>query len=417
MNKTTMCAFPWIHMSSHLDGTMLLCCNTYSKASIKKNNSQEVWKLTDVTNPLEYFNSDDYKKIRLDMLNGREPEICKKCYDTERNGGHSIRQNTFHEADFDELISKTNTETGELNELTLDYAHFMWGNKCNLKCKMCSPDASNQLIEEFKALNRKMPNDVDQYIKTWDFNSNRPLLEKIAPHLKRMNVTGGEPLINNDFLEYCKFLTDQGYSKNMHLAFHTNLTVMPTKFIESWKNFNRVTVKLSIDAIDEDYEYIRYPGKWSIIKDNLENLIKLTDNVSNINVEVHTVFTAFNAHAIPRLIDFLTSINHPNFLNFPNTLWVTQPPYSDSRCIPRKAKEKITQDCMSVIEKLSTVEDQRIQNNINNLMANLKAMNEEEISPEKFIKFNLAQDVLRTVQTKNILPWWNLLNTSPSVIK
>jgi len=408
MTNKTICAYPWVHMSSNLNGEMIVCCNTYAdgKENIKKDDGTQ-WILKDITDPLVYFNSNDYKKIRLEMLNEKEPDSCKKCYDIERNGGYSIRQHTFKEYNIEELISKTDTDTGELNELTLDYVHFMWGNKCNLKCKMCDPSASNQLIEEFRNMGLPVSANAESVSLDWSFDSNREILEKIAPHIRILNVTGGEPLINNDFLDYCKYLTEQGYAKNIRLAFHTNITVMPSKFVETWKDFKWVIVKLSIDAIEQDYEYIRYPGKWNIVSQNIQDLISIADVMGNVNIEVHTVFTSFNAHALPNLLTYLAKIDHPKFTNFPKTLWVTWPRYADSRCLPIEIKQQVTKECLDIIEKYSGNRSDKITNNINNLISNLKIMNEEQKSPESFIKFNKMQDQYRSVKTENIITWYN----------
>jgi MoaA/NifB/PqqE/SkfB family radical SAM enzyme len=407
MTSKTICAYPWVHMSAHLDGEMIICCNTYEKGNIKQGNGTP-WKLKDIKDPLVYFNSNEYKKIRLDMLNGEEPEICKKCYDIERNGGHSIRQNTLSEYNIEELVLKTDINTGELQELTLDYVHFMWGNKCNLKCKMCGPDSSNQLIDEFRAMGMNVADNVDGINLEWSFEYNRAVLEKIAPYIKILNVTGGEPLINNDFLDYCKYLSEHGYSKNIRLAFHTNLTVMPGKFVDTWKDFKWVNAKLSIDAIEQDYEYIRYPGKWNIVSQNIQDLISITDSMPHVNVEVHTVFSSFNAHALPNLLNYLTAIKHPRFINFPNTLWVTWPRYADSRCLPVEIKQKVTEECLAIIEKYSDEKSHQVTNNISNLVSNLKTMNESNRDQTEFIKFNKMQDQYRSVKTENIINWYNL---------
>jgi MoaA/NifB/PqqE/SkfB family radical SAM enzyme len=405
MTNKTICAYPWVHMSAHLNGEMIICCNTYNRENIKKDDGT-VWKLKDIEDPLIYFNSNDYKKIRLQMLEGEEPEICKKCYDIERSGGHSIRQNTLTEYNIEELIDKTDTNTGELQELTLNYVHFMWGNKCNLKCKMCGPDASNQLIDEFKAMGMHVSDDAEGLSLEWSFESNRTVLEKIAPYIGILNVTGGEPLINNDFLDYCKYLSEQGYSKNIRLAFHTNLTVMPSKFVDTWKNFKWVNAKLSIDAIEEDYEYIRYPGKWNIVSQNIKDLISITDNMPHVNVEVHTVFSSFNAHALPNLLNYLTAIEHPRFINFPNTLWVTWPKYADARCLPINIKQQVTDQCLAIIENYTGEKSHQVKNNISNLISNLKTMNELHYNQDLFIKFNKMQDQHRSVKTENIINWY-----------
>ena len=403
--SNTICAYPWVHMSAHLDGEMIICCNTYDKGNIKQDDGTP-WTLKDVEDPLTYFNSNDYKKIRLDMLNGMEPEICKKCYDFERNGGHSIRKNTLNEYDIKELVNKTDTSTGELQELTLNYVHFMWGNKCNLKCKMCAPEVSNQLIDEFRAMGMKVADNVDDINLEWSFEYNRPLLEKIAPYIGILNVTGGEPLINNDFLDYCKYLAEQGYSKNIRLAFHTNLTVIPGKFVDTWRDFKWVNAKLSIDAIEEDYEYIRYPGKWNIVSKNIQDLINITDSMPHVNIEVHTVFSSFNAHAIPNLLKYITAINHPRLVNFPNTLYVIWPRYADSRCLPVDVKKQITDECLAVVEQYAGKYTPQVKNNISNLISNLKTMNEEHRSQEQFINFNKKQDQFRSIKTENIIKWY-----------
>jgi MoaA/NifB/PqqE/SkfB family radical SAM enzyme len=403
--SNTICAYPWVHMSAHLDGEMIICCNTYDKGNIKQDDGTP-WTLKDVEDPLTYFNSNDYKKIRLEMLNGMEPEICKKCYDFERNGGYSIRKNTLDEYDIKELVNKTDTSTGELQELTLNYVHFMWGNKCNLKCKMCAPEVSNQLIDEFRAMGMKVADNVDDINLEWSFEYNRPLLEKIAPYISILNVTGGEPLINNDFLDYCKYLAEQGYSKNIRLTFHTNLTVIPGKFVDTWRNFKWVNAKLSIDAIEEDYEYIRYPGKWNIVSKNIHDLINITDSMPHVNVEVHTVFSSFNAHAIPNLLKYITAINHPRFVNFPNTLYVIWPRYADSRCLPVDVKKQITDECLAVVEQYAGKYTPQVKNNISNLMSNLKTMNEDHRSQEQFINFNKKQDQFRSIKTENIIKWY-----------
>jgi sulfatase maturation enzyme AslB (radical SAM superfamily) len=272
---------------------------------------------------------------------------------------------------------------------------------------MCGPDASNQLIDEFKAMGLNVADNVDTINLEWGFESNRTLLEKIAPYISILNVTGGEPLINNDFLDYCKYLTEQGYSKNIRLSFHTNLTVMPGKFIDTWKNFKWVNAKLSIDAIENDYEYIRYPGKWNIVAENIKELINITNDMPHVNIEVHTVFSSFNAHALPNLLKYLTSIEHPRFVNFPNTLWVTWPRYADSRCLPVDVKKKVTEECQKIIDQYPPNGLQQIRNNISNLISNLKTMNEVHYNQESFIKFNTLQDQHRSIKTENVIGWVN----------
>lgn len=409
MNNSTICAYPWVHMATSINGEMIICCNTYSQGSILKDDGIP-WKLTDITTPLTYFNSNHFKQIRLEMLRGEKPKICQRCYDIENSSGSSVRLTTHHEHNLQELIDNTNIDTGELKSTQLASAHFMWGNKCNLKCKMCHPYASNQLTQEFLKMNLISSSaEYDEINIGWDFEKNKKVLEDISQYIRILNVTGGEPLINNDFLNYCQYLIDTEYAKNINLSFHTNLTVLPDKFVKLWDKFKSVSVKISIDAVGADYEYIRYPGKWSVVDKNIKELANISKELSNIGIETHAVFSSFNAHAIPELIEYMSQFDLPRFNSFPNTIQIHNPVYANPQCIPTDIKNKIFSECISTVDKFNTAFKNQVTftNGINNLIANLKYMLEKDIDSSHFYKFAKMQDQFRTIDGKNVIPWYN----------
>jgi MoaA/NifB/PqqE/SkfB family radical SAM enzyme len=407
MSNSTICAYPWVHMATDIQGKMIICCNTYEEGYILKDDGSP-WELKDNSDPLTYFNSNHFKQIRLDMIQGKKPKICQRCYDIEKSGGNSVRTSSLTENNLEELINNTDVNTGELESIQLKSVHFMWGNKCNLKCKMCHPIASNQLIDEFLKMNFiSSTTEFDEINLGWDFEKNRKILEDISPYIRMLNVTGGEPLINNDFLNYCKYLIDQDHAKNIHLAFHTNLTVLPGKFVELWGNFKSVTVKISIDAVGDDYEYIRYPGKWSIVDRNIKELANISKELPNIGVETHAVFSSFNAHAIPALIEYMSQFDSKTFNSFPNTIQIHQPTYASPQCIPKDIKNKIYLDCISALDKFKTEFEHKnmFVSSFANLNANLNYMLEKDIDPDQFYNFIKMQDQFRTIDGKDIITW------------
>jgi sulfatase maturation enzyme AslB (radical SAM superfamily) len=185
------------------------------------------------------------------------------------------------------------------------------------------------------------------------------------------------------------------------------LTVLPSKFVETWKNFKNVTVKVSIDAVGIDYEYVRYPGKWSVIDRNIKRLEEVCAEIPKLGVEFHTVFSSYNAHAIPNLIRYLNSIKSNHFLNFPNTLQVTSPGYADARCIPVAVKQQIANELEELLDQFADETNQRVLNNISNLRSNIKYMLSSDLDQRTFIKFNKKQDQYRTVKTENVINWYN----------
>jgi MoaA/NifB/PqqE/SkfB family radical SAM enzyme len=407
LDNSTMCAYPWVHMATDIKGKMIICCNTYEEGYILKEDGSP-WELKDNSDPLTYFNSEHFKQIRLEMLRGKKPKICQRCYDIEKSGGSSIRMATHNENNLQELIDNTDADTGELKSIQLRSVHFMWGNKCNLKCKMCHPVASNQLIDEFLKMNLiSSTTEFDEINLGWEFEKNKKILEAISPYIRILNVTGGEPLINNDFLNYCKYLIDQDHAKNVDLSFHTNLTVLPEKFVSLWNKFKSVTVKISIDAVGDSYEYIRYPGKWSVVDKNIKELAKISKELSNIGIETHAVFSSFNAHAIPDLIEYMSQFDSKTFNSFPNTIQIHNPTSANPQCIPKDIKNKIYVDCMSAVDKFRpAVEHQNMfASRLDNLNANLKYMLEKDIDSSHFYNFIKMQDQFRTIDGKNIITW------------
>ena len=202
------------------------------------------------------------------------------------------------------------------------------------------------------------------------------------------------------------FLVEKGYSKKIRLKFHTNLTVTPKKFVDIWKEFATVRPNISIDAVDKLYEYIRYPGKWAIVSQNIEDLISIADTMDMV-IDVHTVFTTFNVHGIPELIKYFSKFKSKKISAFPYTIWVTSPDYANAQSLPLDVKLKIETDCL---EAIRYYEDQFLDDwsgeKIELLKANLKLMKEQQLDTNKFYEFVDVQDPLRGIYSRDIIPWY-----------
>jgi hypothetical protein len=83
--------------------------------------------------------------------------------------------------------------------------------------------------------------------------------------------------------------------------------------------------------------------------------------------------------------------------------------YANPQCIPADIKNKIYLDCMFTVDKFKTAfkNQDTLKNSIDNLNANLKYMLEKDISSENFYKFVELQDQFRTIDGKNVIPWYN----------
>jgi len=90
--------------------------------------------------------------------------------------------------------------------------------------------------------------------------------------LERLYITGGEPLINERVSEILEHLVETGTASHIHLELSTNCTAVNVCDIERIKKFRRVELLLSLDAIGSDYEYIRFPARWSSVDANVRKL-------------------------------------------------------------------------------------------------------------------------------------------------
>ena len=93
-----------------------------------------------------------------------------------------------------------------------------------------------------------------------------------------MYLAGGEPLLmkeNKDFL-------DKLYEANPDctIRVNTNLSKTQTGVMDSVCKFKNVHWTISVDAIKEEYEYIRHHGNWQDFIENLNHISTLGHKIS-----------------------------------------------------------------------------------------------------------------------------------------
>ena len=98
------CILPWIHFHSWPDGRVMPCCVADSNSPISK--------IEKDVSIIEMMNTEKYKQIRLDMLNDKPVDICKRCYDLETVGVQTLRQGHNGRRGLEnlDLVAKTNAD-------------------------------------------------------------------------------------------------------------------------------------------------------------------------------------------------------------------------------------------------------------------------------------------------------------------
>ncbi len=331
----TFCVLPWIHFATRPNGDMRLCCSANASGAgenhtvgLVKNEKGQPANFGRET-PMSAWNNEYMKDVRLTMLEGKIPASCSKCIAEESRGVASKRiweTGSWMEdgIDVEELIKQT-AEDGTIPE-RLVYLDLRLGHTCNLKCVMCSPHDSSQWVADHKKiyplfqakeLKEQMSWDRKDFNNKWHENPDfwKEMYAQI-PNLKQVYFAGGEPLMIREHKWFLEEIIRQGYADKILIRYNTNGLLVDDEIIELWKQFKKVKVGFSIDAVGDRNWYIRYPSDWDVIERNLH---KLDNTPDNIQVSIATAIQILN---IKHLADFAKWKITQNFkkVNLENTV-------------------------------------------------------------------------------------------------
>jgi len=324
---STFCILPWMHIATNSTGNLRVCCNAVpTKGYIYKSDGNPYKLFRDDIN--EAWHSKTYKNIRQDFLNGNKPEICERCFREEDAGLKSARQSANEQ--WGTECSMTTTP-----EMDIRYVDLRLGNLCNLKCRMCNPYSSsiwakewNKVVTEEEQISQDEVTRLAQLDwptkdKTWDN------IKEILPSVEMIYFTGGEPTLTLEQMSLLEYCVNNEYT-DIILKYNTNLTNIPERMLDLWKNFKKIRINASIDAIGDLNRYIRYPSSWEEITNNLDIL----KNIPNVHVGIHTTVQMYNIFDLHNIIAYFKDYNH--FLNILN-----HPKHLNIRVLNKKHKQKI----------------------------------------------------------------------------
>ena len=320
VDKKNFCIRPFNSALIDTDGEMKVCCyiqsnktdfKNYKTYNIKKNNLEDWWKN-------EYL---DY--LRENFLSNKKLVECSACWNIEKQGLKSFRQlsnfeyKTIFQRDFKKylkLLKKDDLTFPEDIELRIT-------NLCNLKCQMCESSQSSALLKENNDLNLDIKNQKDFNLDQNTFTKIEEIVQN--DNLICINLRGGEPLFNKKIIYLLKILVIQQKSKKINLHISTNATICNNEIIKILEQFQSLRIMLSVEGTGSVNEYIRYPSKWKIVKNNILKFKEL----KNAYLYINTVVQNLNILHLDDLVNFayenkifikFEKIAHPDYLDFTN---------------------------------------------------------------------------------------------------
>jgi MoaA/NifB/PqqE/SkfB family radical SAM enzyme len=401
-----------------MSGSFRFCCATNDNINNSKNNRYNI----NNTSMEHVWNSEHVRNTRLKMIAGEQIPECIKCVEQESRGYKSMRSTANKKINYDNT-DKNGTVLTMPNTMELHY-----GNVCNLKCRMCSQNYSNQIGKELLEIGNNDPEFLQWVIKqsgnvnNWTNNlsveykwfenekNKKKLNDFINKNISQLTVIGGEPTIIPEFYELFEHCDKNGTLGKKQFTIVTNLTNINhkmTKWLPKLKNW---TIWASLDGIGERTEYIRYPSNFEKIKENLNFYKLILRQHKNGKIVFSPAIQLLNIDQLDEMLEWFIDFSEGEFGTKFDVSWMAQvwyPKICNYDIAPKEYRLKIAD---KLEQKIHLFEKHKsiisfYKNQIQNLRTDMLDKKTEKYLQECFIKYNDKLDIFRgKITWRQLLP-------------
>lgn len=378
------CILPFIHFNGYMDGTAKPCCD-----------SQKAFTDIDLKNATidESFNSEEYKKLRVDMINGVHNEYCNACYDLESQDITSSRQKwNEHHAEHlkiiqDKLDFKKFDGEVEPDYISLDLRP---SNICNFKCRTCNDGFSTKWQEE-KADFYKINENILYFGKEKLSGVNKinfKLNEDSMKNIEVLYFAGGEPFVLEEHFTLLQSLKNK---KDISLMYNTNFSILKYKgktIFEHLKEFRNVHFSISLDGLGELGEFVRTGFDNKVFNKNFLIMKWAMDHYKNVSYDFQYTCSVLNSL---NFFEFLEELGEDhNLVNF----HYVQYPFWYNTINFDVAKN----DTIALFENnIPNIKSQKLKDSLIKYLEYLKNSNVTEwdkVNAKKYLKANIAHSLI-----------------------
>ena len=318
MTKQVLCTAPFVAALIDTNKGVRPCC-VYDNTYIGNIKEQSL---------LSIISTNEWKKLKQQMYANEWPKPCLPCKEREDVTGWSVRK-LFSDGSFD----VTNWE-----EEKLTYLEFNGSNICNLSCLHCTPGFSSRWVID----NKKARAVFDTYephvqdkiryfdavqVYTDDKNGRSTKMHLPDPdlvlanlkeldlsNLRTINFKGGEPLLNSETLAILNYLDEQSILSDVSIIMVSNGTYINQEIIDMFKKCKKITFNLSLDGINELFNYIRYgDAKF----EDIEPVIAKLNELSNISIHFQVAVMNYNIFNLEEIREWAVKMSEKYKVVYP----------------------------------------------------------------------------------------------------
>ena len=274
MNKPeNLCLAPWTHTYLSPQTERRLCCASREPAQNFKQYI-DTKEGTNEYNPQtleEYWNGENIRRIRMQMLNNEVPPECVVC-------DKKLLNNDVYRDYFTHLFAHkwedviVNTDYDGYTSMKPVSWDYRFSNLCNFKCRMCGPMLSSSWETEARKQGKIEPW-MEPSVKKSIENFQSTVVEEefsqaVEEHrIEEIYWVGGEPLMYEQHWKYMQRIIELGDGQGLYARYNTNLSRVSYKGIDLYDDIlSKIRdwqICASIDGTGAVGEYIRTGLKYN----------------------------------------------------------------------------------------------------------------------------------------------------------
>ena len=296
---TTFCPAPFNSYYIHPNGGLGACC--VHKSGLRQ--GLDVIEGNDNEAIVKTYNSESFKKLRKDFLEGVKNPECHYCWKGQAVGTHTMREamlDWMHKWGVSESVRNSINEDYSITEPEIHYLDARLDNNCNLKCRSCGPEYSTTWYPEsleLREMNVIGPNfNLPELKRFYEASVDVKALEKNITTLRRIYFAGGEPLIMPQHYQILDLFLEHGMT-DIDIFYNTNFSKLSQgryDAIEYWKKFKNIQVTASLDGNHARAEYARKNLSWAKVIENRQRMLDEVPHIKFFLGPTLSIYTAYN---------------------------------------------------------------------------------------------------------------------------
>jgi sulfatase maturation enzyme AslB (radical SAM superfamily) len=175
-------------------------------------------------------------------------------------------------------------------------------NICNAACIMCGSHNSTTWQKYERNISGKPHSLIEDEKKLVDIRIQNILNLFTDKEISLIKFVGGEPFESDTHIKFLKEIKKIVNTKEISLIYTTNASKLPdNEILDIWKEFLDVKIDISVDGIEEHFNYIRWPLQWHQVEEN----IKFYRDLKSIKLHSLAItLNPFNIYYYDRYVDW-----------------------------------------------------------------------------------------------------------------